>query len=121
MVVSSGRKECSLESKENALDPHRAALLALVDLAIAAFVPAYEAWTNAVAARDAAFSVEKLRRREHRRSMDAIFGGIREALPEDPQLREAIVPPLDVRSVKDDEEEEDAPVTPSVDTTPATA
>ncbi len=85
------------KSNNEKLAAHRAELVAMIDAANKVFRPAYDAWVGAVQARDAAFSVERIRRDEHRRTIDAVFGGIRQAFPDDPAMREAIVPRLQGR------------------------
>lgn len=100
------------ESADPTVAAHRDELVGLADKAIAAFVPAYAAWVDAVRARDAAFTVELLRRREHRRAVNAVFGAIRSAFPEDRRLQDAIVPDLAVargRSAEDEDDGDDGP------------
>jgi len=87
-----------------AVEPQRAALVALCDAALATFSPAYAAWTAAQERYDRAFATEVLRRGEHRRTVDGIFGGIREAFPRDRRVQDAIVPRVAGASDKDDAE-----------------
>lgn len=93
------------------LAPHKDSLVALCDEALALFVPAFEAWDAAKDRYNQAFAVETQRRSEHRRTVDAIFGGIRQALPRDRRLQDAIVPQGEGngrrRNDADDETEDD--------------
>lgn len=102
------------------LAPHRDAIVQLLDQAKSSFQTALDAYEGAFTARLTAFSLEKLRRAEHRRTVDAIFGGIREAFPGDTALHNAIVPRVDRSESRDDDEPDDddgddgadAPATP---------
>lgn len=99
------------ESNNPIVAAHREELVALADKAIALFNPAYDAWVEAVGARDAAFTLEVLRRREHRRAVNSVFGGLRSLFPDDRGLQDALVPTLASarsRSATDDEEVDDA-------------
>ena len=96
------------ESNAPELAPHREEILAKCDEALAVFTPAFDAWEAAAAANASAFATEKRRRVEHRRTVDALFGGLREALPGDRKLQDAIVPRGGEREA---EEPEPAPPT----------
>lgn len=101
------------ESREEALAPHRDALVALVDQAIAAFAPAYQRWATAKKALADAYALERLRRDEHRRTLDAVFGGIREALPGDAAVRNTIVPRLGSGSTSDNDDNDEPSPAPA--------
>ena len=94
---------------------HKTELLAACDDARALLAPAIEAWEAADEAYDKAFATEVRRRGEHRRTVDAIFGGIREALPGETKLQNAIVPRVDKpgKPAKSDTDDDGGEPTPS--------
>ena len=93
------------------LAAHKDALVAVCDEAIGLFAPAFDAWRTAKDSFDRAYLAEAQRRDEHRRTVDAIFGGIRQALPRDRRLQDAIVPQVEAppRRAPDDDGDDDGP------------
>lgn len=97
------------------LAPLKADFAARLGAAASAFASAETAYRDAYKAWSDAFDEERLRRDDHYRTMDKLFGLIRAAFPTDAARREVVVPegPNGKRSKKGDDDETETPTAPS--------